>query len=40
MKKIDHWLEQFKKIWASRFNQLDGVLTTIKDKKNENSITF
>ncbi len=33
MEKIDQWLEQLKKIWANRFNQLDEVLTTIKKKK-------
>ncbi len=33
MKEIDKWLEQFKKIWESRFNQLDEVLLTIKNKK-------
>ncbi len=30
MKKIDKWLEQFRNIWESRFNQLDKVLSTIK----------
>ena len=30
MKEIDQWLEQFKKIWEDRFNQLDEVLLTIK----------
>ncbi|KAA6438493.1 winged helix-turn-helix transcriptional regulator [Dyadobacter flavalbus] len=30
MKEIEKWLEQFKKIWESRFNQLDNLLTTIK----------
>ncbi|MEZ0005575.1 DNA-binding transcriptional ArsR family regulator [Flavobacterium sp. 28YEA47A] len=30
MKEIDKWLEQFKKIWESRFSQLDDLLTTIK----------
>ena len=35
MKEIDKWLEQFRKIWESRFNQLDDVLITIKNKKNE-----
>lgn len=35
MKEIDIWLEQFRKIWESRFNQLDDVLSTIKNKKNE-----
>lgn len=33
MKQIDKWLEQFRKIWESRFNQLDNVLATIKNKK-------
>ena len=33
MKEIDKWLEQFKKIWESRFNQLDEVLLTLKNKK-------
>jgi DNA-binding transcriptional ArsR family regulator len=35
MKEIEKWLEQFKKIWESRFNQLDQVLATIKNKKDE-----
>jgi DNA-binding transcriptional ArsR family regulator len=34
MKEIDKWLEQFKKIWESRFNQLDHVLLTLKNKKS------
>ncbi|MDQ2718475.1 MAG: metalloregulator ArsR/SmtB family transcription factor [Bacteroidota bacterium] len=33
MKEIDKWLEQFRKIWESRFNQLDNLLTTIKKQK-------
>jgi DNA-binding transcriptional ArsR family regulator len=33
MKEIDKWLEQFKKIWENRFNQLDHVLLTLKNKK-------
>ena len=33
MKEIDKWLEQFRKIWETRFNQLDNVLSTIKKKK-------
>ena len=32
MKEIDQWMEQFKKIWESRFNQLDELLLKIKDK--------
>jgi DNA-binding transcriptional ArsR family regulator len=30
MKEIDKWLEQFRKIWETRFNQLDDLLVTIK----------
>ena len=33
MKEIDIWLEQFRKIWESRFQQLDQLLLTIKKKK-------
>jgi DNA-binding transcriptional ArsR family regulator len=33
MKEIDQWLEQYRKIWETRFNQLDQVLSTIKKKK-------
>ena len=33
MKEIDKWLEQFRKIWEARFNQLDKVLATIKKQK-------
>ncbi len=35
MKEIDKWLEQYRKIWESRFDQLDNVLSTIKKNKNE-----
>lgn len=33
MKEIDKWLEQFREIWETRFNQLDEVLSTIKKTK-------
>jgi len=33
MKEIDKWLEQFRKIWETRFDQLDNVLLTLKNKK-------
>jgi DNA-binding transcriptional ArsR family regulator len=33
MKEIDKWLEQFRKIWETRFNQLDKVLSTMKKQK-------
>ena len=40
MQEIDQWLEQFRKIWEQRFNQLDQVLITIKNKKNEQGFTI
>ena len=33
MKEIDEWLNQFREIWETRFNQLDEVLSTIKEQK-------
>ena len=33
LKEIDKWLEQFKKIWESRFSQLDDLLLTIKKQE-------
>ena len=33
MKEVDNWLNQFRKIWETRFNQLDKVLSTIKKQK-------
>ena len=36
MKEIDKWLEQYRKIWETRFNQLDHLLSTIKKTKDEN----
>lgn len=37
MKEIDEWLEQYRKIWESRFEQLDVLLTELKeqDKKEK-----
>lgn len=32
MKEIDTWLEQFRKIWEDRFDQLDQILINIKNK--------
>ena len=34
MKEIDIWLEQYRKIWETRFNQLDNVLKIIKNKNH------
>lgn len=33
MKAIDQWLEQFRQIWETKFNQLDELLVTIKNKQ-------
>lgn len=33
MKEIDKWIEQFRKIWETRFNQLDNLLSTLKKNK-------
>lgn len=33
MKEIDKWLDQFRKLWEARFNQLDNVLATLKKTK-------
>ena len=35
MKEIDEWLEQYRKIWETRFEQLDELLATIKKQKEE-----
>ncbi len=36
MKEIDQWLNPFRKIWETRFDQLDQVLSTLKKQQNEN----
>ena len=33
MKEVDAWIDQFRKIWETRFDQLDKVLSTIKKQK-------
>lgn len=33
MKEIDKWLEQYRRIWETRFNQLDTLLAKTKSKK-------
>ena len=33
LKEIDKWLEQYRKIWETQFNQLDKVLLTLKKQK-------
>ncbi|HTG91024.1 MAG TPA: metalloregulator ArsR/SmtB family transcription factor [Pyrinomonadaceae bacterium] len=35
MKEIDEWLEQYRKIWETRFGQLDDLLAAIKKQKEE-----
>lgn len=33
LKEMDRWIEQFRKIWETKFNQLDKVLLTMKKSK-------
>jgi DNA-binding transcriptional ArsR family regulator len=33
MKEIDKWIDQFRKIWEAKFNQLDNLLSTMKKQK-------
>lgn len=33
MKEIDEWINPFRKIWEARFNQLDNVLSKLKDQE-------
>src|ERR1043166_745203 len=35
MKEIDEWLEQYRKIWETRYSQLDDLLAAIKKEKGE-----
>jgi DNA-binding transcriptional ArsR family regulator len=34
MEEIDEFVEQFRKIWEIRFNQLDDLLSKMKEEKN------
>jgi DNA-binding transcriptional ArsR family regulator len=33
IKEVDQWVNQFRKIWETRFNQLDNVLSTLKQQE-------
>jgi DNA-binding transcriptional ArsR family regulator len=33
MQEFDHWLAQFRQSWVTQFNQLDQLLSTIKEQK-------
>ncbi len=35
MKEVDRFMEQFRKLWNKRFNQLDSVLENLKNKQND-----
>lgn len=35
IKEVDNWLEQFRQMWETSFNQLDELLFTIKNKQDE-----
>ena len=40
MEEVADFIEPFRAIWETRFNQLDKVLATIKNRKNENQFTL
>src|SRR6476660_5428121 len=33
LKEVDHWLDSYRKLWETRFNQLDNILSTLKDQQ-------
>ena len=35
MKEIDEWLEQYRKIWESRYEQLDVLLAEMKQQEKQ-----
>ena len=35
MKEIDEWLEQYRQIWESRYEQLDTLLADLKQKEKQ-----
>ena len=35
MKEIDKWLEQYRKIWETRFEQLDTLLAELKQQEKQ-----
>jgi DNA-binding transcriptional ArsR family regulator len=35
MKEIDKWLEQYRRIWETRYKQLDDLLATMKKQEKE-----
>jgi thymidylate synthase len=37
MEEIDRWLEQFKKHWYNRFDQLENVLNNLKTNEHEST---
>ena len=34
LKEVDKWLQQFRAMWDSRFDQLDNVLKNLKNKRS------
>lgn len=33
LKEVDEWLAQYRRLWETRFNQLDDLLATMKKQK-------
>ena len=40
IKEMDKWLEQFRKIWENRFDNLDNLLSTIKKQRKWTAISY
>lgn len=38
MKEIDNWLDEYRKIWETNFNQLDNLLNNLKYNNGESTI--
>lgn len=38
MKEIDEWLEQYRRIWESRYEQLDVLLAELKQKEKKENL--
>jgi DNA-binding transcriptional ArsR family regulator len=34
LKEVDKWLQPFREMWESRFDQLDSVLKNLKNRKS------
>jgi uncharacterized protein YndB with AHSA1/START domain len=40
LKEIDKWPSQYRKLWETRFHQLDNILSTIKNRNMSDTLVF